>query len=198
MRIIALLDVLGGEFHFADRVFGAVSGERNDFKFVGTGCDNIEVVEINRVAGVGDNGAHITGEKILSVADAEHQRASPSRANDEVGNVGVNQRNAIGPDYLPKRRPHGRQEPRFSFRHFCGAGARVGVKFADEVRQHFGIRFGAKIGVAVAHQLVFQRLVIFDHTVMHQRQLAARVEVRMGILIRHFAMRGPARVAHPK
>ena len=53
----------------------------------------------------------------------------------------------------------------------------------------------AKFVIAVADQLIFQRLVIFDHAVVDERQFPARVEMRMGVLIGRFAVGGPAGVA---
>ena len=41
---ITLLDVFRREFDFADRMFGAVSGERNDLELVRPGRHHIEVV----------------------------------------------------------------------------------------------------------------------------------------------------------
>ena len=62
--------------------------------------------------------------------------------------------------------------------------------------EHFGVGFGSemmcrlRVGAAV-----LERLVIFDHAVVDERELAALVEMRMGILIGRFAVRGPAGVA---
>lgn len=58
--------------------------------------------------------------------------------------------------------------------------------------EHFGISFRAKIGIAILNQLFLERLIIFDHPVMHERELPAGVEVRVRIFIGHFAVRGPA------
>ncbi len=60
------------------------------------------------------------------------------------------------------------------------------------MRQHFGVGFGAKVRIAIADELIFKCLIIFDHSVMDQRQLAAGVEVRVRIFVSHFAVRGPA------
>ena len=87
VRVIALLDVLGGELDFADRVVAALAGERADLEFVALDRDEIEVVQVNRVARVGDDRAHIAGEKIFVLADAEDERAAAPRADDEIGNI---------------------------------------------------------------------------------------------------------------
>ncbi len=62
------------------------------------------------------------------------------------------------------------------------------------MREHFGVRFRAKIRIAAADQIVFKRLIIFDHPVMHERELAAGIEVRVRVFVGHLAVRGPARV----
>ncbi len=63
------------------------------------------------------------------------------------------------------------------------------------MREDFGVGFGRKIAIAVPNQLIFQRLVILDHAVVHERQFPGRVEMRMGVLIGRLSVSGPARVA---
>jgi hypothetical protein len=60
------------------------------------------------------------------------------------------------------------------------------------MREHFGIGFGAKVRIAAANQLIFERLIIFNYAVVDQCQLAAGVEVWMRVLVGDFAVRGPA------
>ncbi len=43
-------------------------------------------------------------------------------------------------------------------------------------------------------KLIAQGVVVFDHAVVHHRELSAFVEMRMRIVIRHAPVRGPARV----
>ena len=40
-----------------------------------------------------------------------------------------------------------------------------------------------KACVAVLDELIFQRMVVFDHAIVNERDFAAGVEVRMGILV---------------
>ncbi len=61
--------------------------------------------------------------------------------------------------------------------------------------ENFRVRFRFEIVVAVLDELIFQRLVIFDHAIVHERDLAAGVEMRMRILIVDLAVRGPTSVA---
>ena len=60
--------------------------------------------------------------------------------------------------------------------------------------EDFGIGFGRKFIIAVAHELIFQRLVILDDAVVDERQFSARVEMRMSVLVGRFPVRGPAGV----
>src|SRR5436309_14934814 len=64
------------------------------------------------------------------------------------------------------------------------------------MRENFGISFRAKFGIAVADQILFKQLIIFDHPVMHERELAAGVKVRVRVFVGHFAVRSPACVTY--
>src|SRR5436305_14432020 len=66
------------------------------------------------------------------------------------------------------------------------------------MREHFGVSLRAKIGVAAADEILFKRLIIFDHTVVHEREFTTGVEVRVRVFIGHFSVGGPARVTYPK
>ena len=65
----------------------AFAGQRADLEFVALDRDEVEVVQVNRVAGVGDDRAHVAGEKIFVLADSEDERAAAPRADDEIGNI---------------------------------------------------------------------------------------------------------------
>ena len=51
------------------------------------------------------------------------------------------------------------------------------------MREDFGVGLGRKFAVAVADQLILQRLVIFDDAIVDERQFAGRIEMRMGVLV---------------
>src|SRR6266404_9110380 len=104
MRVIALLDLLSGEFDFADLMIAGLAGERADLEFVPLDGDDIKIVQINGVPGVSHDRADIAGEKILILADTEHERAATTRADDEIGNVRVNERDPVCADDLLQRR----------------------------------------------------------------------------------------------
>ena len=82
-----------------------LAGQRTDLEFVALDRDQVEVVQVNRVAGVGDDRAHVAREKIFILPDAEHERAATPRADDEIGNIGMHDRDAVSADDLLQGRP---------------------------------------------------------------------------------------------
>ena len=196
MRVVAFLDVLVGELDFADFVVSAFARHRADLEPVSLHRDDIEVVQVNGVARVGDDRAHIAREEILLLAHAEDERTAAPRADDEIRDVAMDERDAVSADHLLQRRPHGRHQATLRIDRRRAAIAAGGIKkLANQMRQHFGVRLGNELVLAVAEKVLLQRLVIFDHPVVHQRELAALVEMRMRVLIRRLPVRGPASVA---
>src|SRR5437660_4790809 len=61
--------------------------------------------------------------------------------------------------------------------------------------QDFCVGLGGEIAIAVTDQLIFQRLVILDHTVVHEREFSRGVEVWMRVLVGRLSMSRPACVA---
>src|SRR5438046_2033410 len=107
MSKIAFLNILGCEFDFADSMIATFSGERSDLEFVLFQRDHIEVIQVNSVAGVSDDCAHIARQKIFAFANPEDERASSSRADHKIRNIRVDQGNAICADHLLKRGANG-------------------------------------------------------------------------------------------
>jgi hypothetical protein len=66
------------------------------------------------------------------------------------------------------------------------------------MREHFGIGFGGEMVFAFPQERVLYLLVIFNHAIMDDRELAAFVKVRVRILIGGFAVCRPTRVANSK
>src|SRR5205085_821748 len=62
------------------------------------------------------------------------------------------------------------------------------------MREDLSVRFGNKRLPAFADQLISDRRVVFDHAVVHERELAALVEMRMRIFVGNLAVRRPASV----
>src|SRR5690554_6500310 len=77
----------------------------------------------------------------------------------------------------------------------CGQQTIAQARFAlQQMRYHFGIGFGSK-GIALRFELTPQGFVVFDNTVVYQRQLATRL-MWMCIFLAGLAMGGPARVGN--
>jgi hypothetical protein len=64
--------------------------------------------------------------------------------------------------------------------------------------ENFRIRIRSEIGVAILNQLIFQRLIIFDDSVVGQGKPPTGVKMRMSIFIGHFAMGRPTGMADPE
>src|SRR4029077_10037000 len=64
------------------------------------------------------------------------------------------------------------------------------------MRQDFGVRGRTKIGVAILDKLLLERLIIFNHAIVNERESAARIDMWVRIFVGHFAVCRPARVAN--
>ena len=69
--------------------------------------DDLVVVEVDRLARVRDDGGDVAGEEMLAFSDAEHERTPAPRADENPGNVRVNDRDAVGADHLAQRFSNG-------------------------------------------------------------------------------------------
>ena len=192
VRIVALLDVLGGELDLADRAVAALAGQRADLEFVALDRDEVEVVQINRVAGVGDDRADVAREKIFILPDAEHERAAAPRADDEIGNIRVDQRDAVGADDLLQRRAQRFDEQGLVPPWIDHADRGVVVNFADQMRQHFGVGLGGEMMLALPQQRVLDLRVILDHAIVDEGEFAALIEMGMRVLIGRLCRGSPS------
>ncbi len=68
--------------------------------------------------------------------------------------------NAICADYLLKRGANGGQKPRFFLGGVHCTRARFVVEFPDQMGEHFGVGFRAKIGITTLNQLFLKRLCV--------------------------------------
>ena len=66
--------------------------------------------------------------------------------------------------------------------------------FLHQVSDDFGVGLGGEL-VAFFDELALQGKVVFDDAVVHDHDASGAVAMRMGILFRGTAVRGPARVA---
>src|SRR4029077_12727113 len=93
-------------------VFGLAS-ERADLEIVALDRHDVEIIQVHGVAGIRDNGADVTGEKVLVFADTENQRTAPPGADHKVRNISVHKGDPIGTNDLLQSSAHGIYEARF-------------------------------------------------------------------------------------
>ena len=190
MWIIAFLDIFGGEFDFADLKASAVSPTSELISNLSRpDRDDIEIIQVNGVAGVGDNRADIAGQEIFFFANTEHEGAAAARSDDEIGDIRMHESDAVGPDNLLQGGPRRVNETRFGV-----VAVELVVNVADEMGQDLGVRLGIETIIAVLDELLFQRMVILDHAIVNECDLAGGVEVWMRVLVVDLAVSGPARV----
>src|SRR5947207_11037870 len=113
MGEISFADVFRPKLDLADLVIASLAADRADFEFIARDRNDIEIVEINGIAGVSDDRAHVAGEKILILTDAEHEGRTAPRTNHEFFDVGMNERDAVSADHLFKRSTSGVDQARF-------------------------------------------------------------------------------------
>src|SRR5438067_10869434 len=107
MGKVPLAHVFRAKLHLAELVIAGLASDRADFEFIARDRNDIEIIKINGVAGVSDDRAHVAGEKILILTDAEHEGRTAPRTNHEFFDVGMNERDAVGADHLFKRSTRG-------------------------------------------------------------------------------------------
>src|SRR5437867_5981054 len=95
MRELPSLYVLGAELNIMNfrAYFGRLDGR--DLKVVATKGNNLEVVQIDHPAGMGDDCAHITGQEVLVEPDADEQRAPSPGADYDIGKISMHNGNAV-------------------------------------------------------------------------------------------------------
>ena len=73
--------------------------------------------------------------------------------------------------------------------------ARFQVILLDQMSDDFGIGFGGEL-VAFIDQVLFQREIVLNDSIVHDHDLPGAVAMRMGVLFRGAAVSGPAGVAN--
>src|SRR6266403_6317375 len=68
------------------------------------------------------------------------------------------------------------------------------VMFLHPVRDDFRVRFGGEL-VSFGNQLLLEREIVLDNSVVYHHNLAGAVAVRMSVFFRGAAMRGPTGVS---
>jgi hypothetical protein len=92
----------------------------------------------------GDDGVGVAGQKIFAFADADDERRTAPRADDFVGLVGANHREAVSADDFAQRVADGLGVNSFPISDFRFPILRFLIIIADQMRQHFGVGVGFK------------------------------------------------------
>ena len=146
----------------------------------GIDCGDLAVLDLNRVAGLGEKGWDRRGEEGLSLADPGDQRALLSRPDQPPRLIDVHRDEGVVAAQLGEGCAHGRGQIAF-------------VVALDQVGDDLGVGLGAE-GVALGLQLVPQRCVVLDDPVENDVDSVGAVTVGVSVLLGDPAVGGPARV----
>jgi len=166
---------LRGLRHFPSGIVGELHA--------GTGDDRHFLVgEEDDVAGVAQNRRNIGGDEEFVHPQPDDNRRTVANGDNLFRIVGRDEHDGEHAAHRQQRTPHGVLET-------------VVLHFAlDEVRDDLGVRLGRE-HVSLALQLAFQLEVVLDDAVVHDDDPARTVAMRVSILLRGSAVRGPAGVA---
>ena len=140
----------------------------------------IAVVQIDDLAGVGGERGNVGSGKIAAVAKPDHQRTSVTRNDDRIGIIGAENGKAVGSVHPAE-----------------GGGDRLDeiarITFGNQIDKHFRVRFRNEF-TAFRKQFVFQFRIVFDDSVVNQRELAGVVQMRVRVPDGGYAVSCPAGV----
>jgi hypothetical protein len=187
MGKVTQFDVLGTNIQFLDfnRRFRSV--DILDVKPVRVEGHEIEILEIHHLLGVGEERRGVAGDELLIVADPDHERAAPPGPEDQARTIEVNEGDPVGSLQLAEGTFGGVLKRLFSI------GFRLVIILANEVSQHLGIGGGDE-AMTGALQLLAERLVVVDNTIVHEGESPGPVRMGVGIDVVGLAMGGPAGV----
>ena len=176
-----------------DVVFLALGGgavEVRDFHGVGGDRDDLVLAEFDGAPGVVDEAGDVGAEEVLALAEADDERGVPAGRDHDVGLVGVDGEQREGAFEPLAGKLHGPGEAAVG-----GVTAElVPVDVPEQGGRHFGVGLGLE-GHALAQEFQLELGEVLDDAVVDQGQLAAVGQVRVRVLVRRAAVRGPARVA---
>ena len=171
----------------------------DDADRVGSDDGQLMVGQVHDAVGVTDERRAVAGDEVLTVADADHERAAQPGGHDHVRPIAKDHRQAVGAAELRERRLNrfdqrrvavGRRGRRRPSR-VRPAGIQLG---RHKLRDDLGIgrRFAV---VAALGQLLLELAEVFDDAVVNERDDVVAADVRVGVRVGRRPVRGPARVA---
>src|SRR5271169_5861225 len=144
---------------------------------------DIAIRQKEDLASVFEKRGDIARDKIFAVTQPDYRRRTNTRRDDFVRIAGRQKNQGVDAAKLLERLANRVFER--------GAALRV---FFDEMSDDFRVRLGDEL-VALTMELLLQLEIIFDDSIVDDDNLAGAVTVRVRILFRGAAVRGPAGVA---
>ena len=119
----------------ADLAVDGARGEAADLEVIARDDGDVEIVQIDHVARVSDDGVDVAREEVLALADAKHQRRAASRADQQLRVVPVHDGDAVGAGDFAERAADGLDEALVAI-----AGRQRVVIMAGQLREHLACR----------------------------------------------------------
>src|SRR5579871_1347514 len=193
MREFSALDFLGGKFHLANLRADRRRLDGGHLKIVACQRHDLEIVQIYDTSRVGDDGADIAGEEVFLASDPNEQGTTPTRSDDLLGVIYMNDGDAVRSHNILQRAADSFAKP-------CAVGAGIlcvnlFIMFADQVSQYLGVRLRNKF-VSLGEQAIFEELMIFDHAIVDEGDFAGLIEMGVRVAVRWSTVRRPARVTN--
>ena len=139
------------------------------------------ILQDNHIPGVGQDGGNIRGQIHFALAHADHQRPAQTHAINGVRLVFADHRQGVAALHAAHGLLHGLEHIAL-------------IQAVQQVRHHLGIRLADKLA-ALLQQMTAQLHVIFNDAVMHHRQRALHIHMRVRVQVAGLAVGGPAGVA---
>ena len=182
-RLVAgLLGRLLVPVDLGDLAVDRLASRRHERDALGAHDDDLAVLDDLDLARLGEEGRDRGGDELLAVAAADHQRALLAGADEDVGVVEAH-----------------RDEREVALE--LGVGGADGLLeraerhvVRDQVGDDLGVGVRGEDG-ALVHQAGLEGQVVLDDAVHDDVHAVGGVGVRVGVALRHAAVRGPARVA---
>src|SRR3984893_19371902 len=105
----------------------------------------------------------------------------------------MDHRDAVLANYSLQRRAYSVNQSRLGI-----FSTELSVDVPNQMGEHFRVCVRAKVRVTVLNQLLLERLVIFDHAVVNERDLSAGIKMRVRIFIVYLPVGRPTRVTDPE
>ena len=154
-----------------------------DLDAVGGDEGDLAVVHICHIARMLDERSNVRGDEIAAVTVAEEQRRILACGDEAVGRVLAHDTQGVcALDAVEHAVDRGHKVP-----------AAV-IEILEQLRDDLGIGLGAEVHTLRDKKFLYLNIVL-DDAVMHDGDVPALTQVRVGVYVVRFAMRRPARMA---